>query len=492
MTSWWITDAETEHLPHSRPLPDRCDVAVIGAGLVGLTAARELLLTGADVQVIDAAPVLGSGVSGQSTAKVTVGTGLRLDEVRAAFGQDAAQEFADAGVQGLGMARDILERNPWVRASVVPHHLYATTPPGVGRIEDHADLARACGLHVRRCDPPFPWASASVAYDDQIVVQPVDVVHALATEVSALHGRITLSTTVTDVRPGDLDVEVVTSRGTLRADRVVLATHVPLNDSGRTFLHWRQKRHRALVGRAAGPVPTTYDVDAGWSTRPVGGGDGGLTVVVGAAHDVGGGHDLDARDELRDWASEHLGLTALHEWATQDATSLDSLPLVGRLGSGLVLTATGFGGWGWAHGLAAGQELARLVRASEPRWPSFAITSRRFGHGTARHAANLGEVAQDAVTGHLRLLGHLGSEAPVEVRPGEGVVRLQGGRATAVSVDGDGTRRTVAARCTHLGCLVGWNEADESWDCPCHGSRFAPDGSVLHGPATTPLETLDD
>lgn len=119
-----------------------------------------------------------------------------------------------------------------------------------------------------------------------------------------------------------------------------------------------------------------------------------------------------------------------------------------------MLTATGFGGWGWAHGLAAGQEIARLVRDDEPRGASFAIGPRRVGHGLAKHVSNLGEVAKDAV--------------------------------------GDHVRRTVSARCTHLGCLVRWNRADDSWDCPCHGSRFAPDGSVLHGPATDAPEPLDD
>lgn len=491
MTSWWTTHAATEHAAHSLPLSERCDVVIVGAGVVGLTAAYELLLAGADVHVIDAAPAVGFGVSGQSTAKVTVGTGLRLDEIRASSGLDAAREYADAARDGLGMARELLARNPWVRATSVPHHLYVTTPSGVGRLEDHVVLAQECGLTVRRVEVmPFSWARASVAYDDQLVVQPVDVLQALAAEVAALGGRITLSTAVTDVRPGDLDVEVVTNAGSLHADRVAVATHVPL--TGTTFLHWREQRHRILVGRAAGPVPTTYDLDAGWSTRPVGDPDESLAVVTGAAHDVGADHDAQAQADLRRWATEHLGLTVLQEWATQDATSLDSLPLVGVLKSSRVLTATGFGGWGWAHGFAAGQELARLLQGSEPRWPSFAISPRRFGHGVAKRASNLGHVAEDAVSDHLRLLGHLQSDTKTELGLGEGVVRLASGHAAAISVDADGVRRTVSARCTHLGCLVRWNGADHSWDCPCHGSRFAPDGSVLHGPATGPLESLDN
>ena len=491
MTSWWTIHADSDHAAPSDPLPDRCDVVVVGAGVVGLSAACELLLAGADVHVIDAASAVGSGVSGQSTAKVTVGTGLRLDQIRSSTGPQAAQQYADAASRGLGLARELIARNPWVRATSVPHHLYATTPSGVARIEGHLELAQECGLTVRRAEVmPFPWALASASYDDQLVVQPVDLVQALAADVVALHGRITLATTVTDVRQGELDVEVVTSGGSLRADRVVVATHIPLNDSGTTFLHWREQRHRALVGRVAEPVPTTYDVDAGWSTRPVGDAGDLLALVVGASHDVAAGNEARAQAELRTWATEQLGLTVLEEWATQDATSFDSLPLVGHLSS-RVFTATGFGGWGWAHGLAAGQELARLVRGSEPRWPAFAISSKRFGHGIAKHVSNVAEVAQDAVTDHLRLLGHLGSATDAELEPGTGVVRLQSGHAAAISVDPEGVRRAVSARCTHLGCLVRWNGADTSWDCPCHGSRFAPDGSVLHGPATRRLEPLD-
>jgi glycine/D-amino acid oxidase-like deaminating enzyme len=243
MTSWWITHARAEHAPRARPLPDRCDIAVVGAGVVGLTVARELLMTGADVQVVEAAAFVGSGVSGQSTAKVTVGTGLRLDEISATSGEDAAREYAQAGSHGLAMVRELLERQRWVRASPATHLLYATTPPGVGRIEDHVDLARRCGLDVRRCEAPFPWASATMAYDDQLVVQPVDVVQALAAEVAALDGRIALSTAVTDVRPDEFGVEVVTSRGVLRADRAIVATG------------WEVEHEYHAVGRPGGGGP---------------------------------------------------------------------------------------------------------------------------------------------------------------------------------------------------------------------------------------------
>ena len=487
MTSWWTAHALAEHDPATAPLPQRCDVVVVGAGVVGLTAAHELLAAGAAVHVIDASTAVGSGVSGQSTAKVTCGTGLRLDEILKFAGQDAAQEYAEAGRHGLGMARDLLGRNPWVRATSLSHHLYATTQAGTESLEDHVLLAQECGLNVRRSEvAPFPWALASATYDDQLVVQPVDVLQALAAEVVALGGRITLSTTVTHVHASDLDVEVVTGVGTVRASRVIVATHVPI--TGTTFLHWREQRHRVLVGRVPGPIPTTYDVDAGWSTRHVGDPAESLAVVTGAAHDVGAGSDEQARAELRMWATEHLDLTVLQEWATQDATSLDALPLIGVLGSPHVLTATGFGGWGWAHGFAAGQELARLTQGHEPRWPSFTIGTRRFGHGVGTRASNLGQVAGDAVGDHLRLLGHIASDSHAPMIPGDGVVRLVSGHAAATSVDADGIRRTVSARCTHLGCLVRWNRADSSWDCPCHGSRFSTDGRVINGPATANLK----
>lgn len=491
MTSWWTTHASPEHAAPSAPLPQRCDVVVVGAGVVGLTTAYELLVAGADVHVIEAASTVGSGVSGQSTAKVTVGTGLRLDEILTSAGLDAAKEYADAGRHGLGAARELLARNPWVRASCLPHHLYATRESGIDALENHVVLAQECGLNVRRAeDVPFEWARVSATYDDQLVVQPVDVLQALAAEVIALGGRITLSTCVTDVHAGDVDVEVVTGVGSVRASRVIVATHVPI--TGTTFLHWREQRHRVLVGRVTSPVPTTYDIDAGWSTRPVGDPAEGLAVVTGAAHDVGAGRDEQARAELRLWATEHLGLTVVQEWATQDSTSLDALPLIGALGSSRVLTATGFGGWGWAHGFAAGQELAGLAQGRDPRWPSLTLGVRRFGHGVGSRASNLRQVAEDAVGDHLRLLGHIAADSKPPLSPGDGVVRLVSRQAAAISVDSDGVGRTVSARCTHLGCLVRWNDADSSWDCPCHGSRFAPDGTVLHGPATVRLEPLGD
>lgn len=73
-----------------------------------------------------------------------------------------------------------------------------------------------------------------------------------------------------------------------------------------------------------------------------------------------------------------------------------------------------------------------------------------------------------------------------EPKPGEGKVFDQNGKRVALS-NVDGSINAVSALCTHAGCEVEWNKGEKTWDCPCHGSVFGPDGSVLNGPAEAPL-----
>jgi glycine/D-amino acid oxidase-like deaminating enzyme/nitrite reductase/ring-hydroxylating ferredoxin subunit len=491
MTSWWTRRSSQPSLVPGPPLPAEVDVLVVGAGLVGLVAARTLAAAGRDVLVLDASPAVGTGVTGQSTAKVTVGTATRLDEIAASSGRAAAREYAAAGLEGMSLLGEVLDRHPEIPAQVVSHELYATTADGVGRLRQHRELAVESGLAPRACDPPLEPGIEGLAYDDQLVVDPVALAQALADDAVASGALLRTGTTVSSVSPDDTGVDVSVDGGpVVRAVRVVVATHVPLGDPGRTFLHWRQHRHRALVGVVPSPAPTSYDIEAGWSTRPVPGDDGRhLAMVVGASRDVGSREDAAAADELRAWAARTLALEPLEEWATQDATSLDGAPLVGRLGSPRVVTATGFGGWGWAAGAAAGLELARLVEGERLRWSSWQLSAGRLTRGLAQHASNAASVARDAVGDHVALLADtlpLG-DPTTDLAPGTGRVELHGSHATAISCDRDGVVRAVSARCTHLGCLVRWNDADTSWDCPCHGSRFDVEGRVLHGPATSPL-----
>ena len=171
-------------------------------------------------------------------------------------------------------------------------------------------------------------------------------------------------------------------------------------------------------------------------------------------------------------------------WSTQDNVSIDGLPYVGRLTpfSDRILTATGFRKWGFSNGAAAAQILTDLIADRPQEWAE-TFDSTRLGNARslvtfAKENANVGV----RFAGDRLKRGGLG-----DLAPGEGRIVRDGLGQTAVSRDEHGELHTVSARCTHLGCIVEWNGAERSWDCPCHASRFAPDGSVLQGPAVSPL-----
>jgi Rieske Fe-S protein len=186
-----------------------------------------------------------------------------------------------------------------------------------------------------------------------------------------------------------------------------------------------------------------------------------------------------------------VGGTA-YRWAAQDNDSTDTVPLVGpfHAGSRHTYVATGFGGWGMSGGVMAGRLLTGLILGEEPEWAAL-YDPRRLA-STLREAPALlrqqADVAQHFVGDRLRTT-HVDSVA--QVPPGTGAVVRVNGQRCAVYRDADGVARAVSARCTHLGCLVAFNDAETAWECPCHGSRFGIDGSVLQGPAVHPLENRD-
>jgi Rieske Fe-S protein len=230
------------------------------------------------------------------------------------------------------------------------------------------------------------------------------------------------------------------------------------------------------------------------STRPwPGGGPNGLIVV-------GGGHETGETEETRpkyqglvDWvrATWDVGLDAFeYRWSAQDYLTADHVSYVGR--SPLMsrtFVATGFQKWGLTNATAAAVVLADALQGRDHRW-SRLFDSARVGDGrsVARIVTqNLG-VARHFVVDRI---GRLHAEALGELPRGEGAIVRVGGKVVGAYRDAEGQVEAVGLTCTHLGCTVRWNAAEATWDCPCHGSRFAPDGAVLDGPAVDPLPTVD-
>jgi nitrite reductase/ring-hydroxylating ferredoxin subunit len=272
------------------------------------------------------------------------------------------------------------------------------------------------------------------------------------------------------------------------APQVVIATHYPILDRGGFFARLQAQRSYCVAARIADAPPRAMAISAGSESRSLQWTDDVL-IVGGRGHSAGAsGIGPDRFEVLEAFAQDHWDVTApVARWSAQDPVPYDHLPMVGPLvpRSSRLWVATGWAKWGLTGSTFAARILAEALQGREHRWAS-RFTPSRLSLRSAPEVAKLGA----EFAGHLakdRITPAEVDEAS-EVPAGEArVVRDGHGKAGAYR-DEDGVLHAVSLRCTHLGCLLHFNGAERSWDCPCHGSRFDVDGAVLEGPAVHPLE----
>jgi glycine/D-amino acid oxidase-like deaminating enzyme/nitrite reductase/ring-hydroxylating ferredoxin subunit len=466
----------------------RADVAVIGGGITGITTALLLHEAGADVVLLEAGR-LARGVSGYTTAKVSSQHGLIYDRLRSRFGRDAARAYGSANQAALEwIARRVREQGIDCDFRRRPSYAYVTGDRS--QAEAEADAASEAGLPARLVETtPLPYdVAAAVRFDEQAEFHVRKYLLALAAELP----RVFEDSHAVEV-DDDESCLVKTPGGRVEADHVVVATHYPFLDRSFAFARVHPQRSYALACRISGAPPEGMFISGDSPTRsvravPVDGGE--LLLVGGEGHRPGAGGDTEERYRaLEHFAREHWDIVSLeYRWSAQDNTTVDELPYVGALTprNRQVLMATGFAKWGMTGGTAAAMVLSDLILGRENGWAELFDPNR-----VALRAAAPRLLEENARVG-MHFVGdrlkHRGTRPLESLEPGEGdIVRHEGEKVAGYRRE-DGTLVAVSPNCTHLGCQLNWNRAERSWDCPCHGSRFAPGGEVLQGPAVHRLE----
>jgi glycine/D-amino acid oxidase-like deaminating enzyme/nitrite reductase/ring-hydroxylating ferredoxin subunit len=498
--SVWMSVPPIPSLPRIEA-DQRVRVCVIGAGMAGLSTAYFLTREGAEVLVVDDGPIAG-GETSRTTAHVTCVLDDRfhwIEQVHGERGLALATESHAAAIDAI----ESIAREERIDCDFTRLDGYLFAPPGDSpdELDREFEAARRAGLSGVEWVDGAPFAAfrtgRCLRFPDQGQFHPLRYLAGLSDAIRNRGGSIHRDTHVAGIEDGT-PVRVRTREGfTITADHVVVATNTPVHT--RIKIHTKQAPYRTFVvalrvddGSAVRALywdtPHPYHYVRLQRLRPEEGG-GEVLIVGGEDHKTGQKDDADERwARLESWTRERFPMAqeVLYRWSGQVFETIDGLAYIGRDREGVYL-ATGDSGMGMTHGTIAGMLLSDLILGRDNRWESLYDPDRKSLRAAGAFAKeNLNVVAQYA--DHLSG-GDVSSTE--EIGLGAGAVIRDGLKKIAVYRDRDGSVHARSAVCPHMGCVVAWNSAERTWDCPCHGSRFDRYGRVITGPANVDLETVD-
>jgi glycine/D-amino acid oxidase-like deaminating enzyme/nitrite reductase/ring-hydroxylating ferredoxin subunit len=491
--SVWMSDVTLPHFPTLDHLAE-LDVLIVGGGISGLTAGVLLQRGGYRTAILEQ-DRLGSGETGRTSAHLTEFPDVGYAQLAADIGIDGARAVAQSKRAAMrqieGLAHEMscdYER--------VTGYLFSELDGDVARLRDECTCAREAGLRAQRLErAPLPFATGgAVAFSNQAQFHPLKYLHGLIRLYAEAGGTISERTHVRAIDEAADICHVRTERTTLHCRQVVAVTDAPI--TGGTLLETKLRANRssviALAVADAHVAPGLFwDTDDPYHyIRTAATADGPLVIVGGEDHRVGTDGETEAFERLEEYATTRFaGAMVVRRWSGQILEPIDGLPYIGRREeNSRVFLATGYAGNGLTFGTLAAQILVDAIAGREnPYAPLYAPDRLLGAKQWAKYAAQNLPAAWTLVTDMLPLPVLASAD---DLKPGEGRILRIAGDKVAAARDGDGMLHAVSPTCTHMGCEVAWNVVEQTWDCPCHGSRYDMDGAVLHGPATAPLEAL--
>lgn len=484
--SVWHAGAPATDFP-SLPGDVETDVAIVGGGITGITLAVLLADAGRRVVVLESLRV-GDGTTGHSTGNL-YGIVGQLQELRSAWDAETARRVVASRLEAVNLVETIAGRLPvdcsFRRVAQLIYAVDAGARDGIRAEYDAVrDLGLACALEeatdLRHAIGPV------LHIEGQAQFHPLAYVRALARHLASPACQIFENTAALEI---DHDKRTVrTARGTVRANEIVLATHTPKGVFG---LHAEMTVHREYA--VAGSVPDAAPPEAiNWgrgseshSVRHVAHERGHWLVMIGNEVKTGRHDGAEEQRRVDERAHAQFGLVPQFRWSAQNYHSPDFIPYIGRSRGADTLIATAFAADGLTYGTLAARLLADQITGRDNPYADLYSARRITPVKSAPRVIEenvlvLKSFLQDYVTDRK-------AASLDRLPPGTGAVVEHAGERVAAFRATDGSVTMVSPVCTHLKCLVHWNAAEASWDCPCHGSRFGVDGRVLEGPALEPL-----
>ncbi len=481
------------------------EVLVVGAGVTGITTAYLLGQEGVRVALIDREKVA-SADTARTTAHLTYVTDERLHQLVSKFGADAARKFWEGGQVAIDTIERIVEETgndaEFVR---VPGYLHARIgreldPKDVQALRKDAELARSFGFDATFTEIAPYSAMPAVQFSQQAKFHPRKYLKGLLTVIEQQGGLIFENTAFESVDDGD-PMTVRANGHEIRCKYLVIATHNPLMGKKGALTASLFQTKLALyttyvlgarLPERAVPEGLYWDTNDPYDYLRIEERDDHQFAIFGG-EDVKTGQEDDAErvfDRLTRRLHEVLPQARIERrWLGQVIETDDGMPFIGE-NEERELIATGFGGNGWTFGtLSALMARDRFLGRNNPWFSLLAVNRSQFHGGTWRYVQENVDYPYYFLRDRLRRPELDGLE---QVGPGEGGIVGYQGKKVAAYRDESGKLTLLAPQCTHLKCLVKWNSADRTWDCPCHGSRFRSTGEVLGGPAEQPLKRLHE
>ncbi|MBC8064301.1 MAG: FAD-dependent oxidoreductase [Chlorobia bacterium] len=494
--SLWLATSDGRRQESNATIDGRFDVAIIGAGIVGISTAYQLRSSGLRVILLEARTAL-SGVTGHTTGKLTSQHGLTykrlIDERGFEFAKlygeanEWAIRFAESEIASLGIECDHAREAAYV---------WSPTSEGLEEIRAEVEACSSLNMPASFVGPeaiPVPSFGA-IKFSDQVRFHPLKFLRALL-DAAVLEGvQLAENYRVTSIDEAEDGCTLQTEQGEIKADKIMIATNYPIEDSGWFVAKLAPYRsYASSFVLNSDPPEGMYISSSGplRSFRKHSSENGDYLIVGSGHHRVGQDSNAQANfEDLEAWARANFDVRELsHRWSTQDNWTPDELPYIGLSPDKTrMFLATGFAGWGMSTGLVAGKIISNLITTGESAWSNIYDPSRS-SYGA------LAEIVKENVQTVGRLVGDRLGSAEVgslaDIPLDSGAIWQAKDRRVAVYRSATGQLQGLSTVCPHVGCQVDWNDAEKSWDCPCHGSRFDLEGNVLHGPAVKALERVD-
>jgi glycine/D-amino acid oxidase-like deaminating enzyme/nitrite reductase/ring-hydroxylating ferredoxin subunit len=477
-----------------------CDVVIIGAGVAGISTAYELALQGSRVIVIDR-----GRIAGGITARTTAHLAPLCDDLTSAMiglrGEAISRRFYESQAAAIDRIEEIQNRESIdCDFRRLDGYLFQALSTDAQIIEDELDAVRKIGAPVHRLvGVPFAHCEQQhvLRYPRQGTFHPLKYLSGLAAAIQTRGGTFHAGTAVESVEErDDGKVIVSTDGGKVVARAAVVTTNSPIVD--RFALHTKMAPYRSYamafsIRRGAIPDALYWDTLDPYHYVRLQPGDGGTDhlIVGGGDHKSGEADDAEVRFQaLEAWTRNLIPAAqeVTHRWSGQVLDTIDYAGFIGRNpGSSNIYVHTGDSGQGITHGVAGAMLNALLILGRECEWIDVYEPSRKTPAGIG----NFIKENLTAVKNFAEYLapGELG--AVRDLKAGRGAIIRQGSSKIAAYRDEAGKLYARSAACTHVGCHLHWNSFETCWDCPCHGSHFAFDGTPLNAPAVSPLAEVE-